>query len=261
MICLRARDDRRFLRDCAAMRMLAMTVVVLVLSSVLQAKVWTTVYRCDEKTLLAPVDPNHPAMYQDIMVGTKLVIVVSSDSSQSWWGSLQYAPRDGENMPLTGRGYNPVRDSFADSCFPAAGKSATARFIDDMGIWCLDLTTSAHPSPGDWFILDYCANGVGTYDLGLYDLDIAWDVPVQLLSFTQVPSCDFDRDGITNFEDFALLASHTSLPHPIVNNPSGAFDLNSDGRADFRDLADFSGHWLERTTCDTPLDPNQPAGL
>jgi hypothetical protein len=45
------------------------------------AKVWATAYRCDETTPLDAVDPNHPAICRDIMVGTRLVIVVKSDSS------------------------------------------------------------------------------------------------------------------------------------------------------------------------------------
>jgi len=241
--------------------MLALTATVLALSVGAQAKVWTTVYRCDEKTPLTPSDPNYPSVYQDIMVGTQLVIVLSSDSRQPWLGSLQYTPKNGEDMPLTGRGYDLNRDSFADSCLPAAGgDKAAVRLLDLMGMWSLDLMTGAFPSSGDWFILDYRADGVGTYDLGLYDLHISWDTPIQVLSFTQVPSCDFDGNGIVDFEDYALLASHELVAEPILDDQNVAFDLNSDGLIDFRDLASFSGHWLERTMCDMPVDPNQATG-
>jgi hypothetical protein len=237
--------------------MLAMTVVVLVLSVGGQARVWTTVYRCDEKTPLAPVDPNDPHVYADIMVGTKLVIIVNSDAGQSWWGSLQYWQEDEMSMSLTGRGYDAGRRSFAGSCLPAAGGSASVRPVDDMGKWCLDLTTSTHPLAGDWFILDYHAKGVGTYDIELYDLNIDWNVPVEVLSFTHVASCDFNGDTTVDFADFALLASYTLPLDPVTDDQANVFDLNSDGLIDLQDLIDFGGHWLERTTCDIPVDPNQ----
>jgi len=48
------------------------------------AKVWTTVYGCDGVTPLEAVDPNHPTVYRDIMVGTRLVLVVSSDQDEYW---------------------------------------------------------------------------------------------------------------------------------------------------------------------------------
>jgi len=100
---------------------------------------------------------------------------------------------------------------------------------------------------------------VGSCDLGLYDVNGDWDVPVELLSFTHVPSCDFDGDGRVGFEDFALLASHNSpMADSITSAEDAVFDLDSDHRIDFRDLAQFSGHWLERTACD---DPNQSPEL
>jgi len=241
----------------AAMRMLAMTVVVLVLSSSLHARAWVTVYRCDEKTPLVSADPNHPHVYTDIMVGSKLVLVVSSDVGESWWGSLQYPEEDEMNMSLTGRGYDTVRRSFAGSCLPAVGRSASVRPFNDLGMSCLDLTTSLLPMPGDWFILDYHAKGVGTYDLWLYDLNVDWTVPVEVLSFIHVPSYDFDGNGIVDFEDFALLASHRPFLNPVTDEQTSVVDPNSAGPIDFQDLVDFGGHWLERTTCDIPIDPNQ----
>jgi hypothetical protein len=84
-------------------------------------------------------------------------------------------------------------------------------------------------------------------------------VPIQTLSFTHVPSRDFNGDTIVNFQDLALLASHWgSKADP--NSPDAAFDLNADRRIDLGDLALFSEYWLERTDCSkAATNPNKPA--
>jgi hypothetical protein len=238
------------------MRMLAMTVVVLALSSVLQAEVRMTVYHCDEKTPLVPPDPNYPQVYGDIMVGTKLVVVISSDARLDFSGFLMF-PDDGV-MSLTGRGYNPKRSTYIDSSLPAAGDEADVVSFIDLGAKGFNLVTGFLPSPGDWFILDYCAERVGSCSLELYDAFGDWSVPIDVLSLTQVPSCDFNGDATVDFEDLALLASHNSPLADSVTDDQAAFDLNSDHAIDLRDLALFSGHWLERIPCDDPsVDPNQ----
>lgn len=240
------------------MRLLATTVVVLVLTMGVQASVWTTVYRCDDKTRLTPVDPNHPFVFREIMVGTRLIIVVSSDSDNQYWvGSLQYAAEDAAKMSLTGRGYDPVRGAFAGSCLPAAGRAADVTTRDSMGIWCLDLTTDPHPLQGDWFVLDYEAKGSGSCDVGFYDLYVDWNLPADVLSFRHTPSRDFDGNGRVDFKDYALLASRMSLSDP-VEEQNALFDLDADGLIDLRDLSSFSDYWLERTGCGVPVEPNEP---
>jgi len=237
--------------------MLAMTLVVLALSSILQAEVRLKVYRCDGKTPLAPADPNHPGVYGDIMVGTKLVIVVSSDSDQIFSGFLEFLT-DGV-MSLTGRGYDPMLMTYVDSPLPASGEDSYVMPMPNEGIMWLSFGTDFLPSPGDWFIFDYRAERVGSCNLGMYDVNGDWDVPIELLSFSHVPSFDFDGDGRVAFKDFALLASH-DLPGsgPLSNARDASFDLDSNRTVDFRDLAQFSEHWLERTAWDAPAEPNQP---
>lgn len=230
------------------MRMLAMMVVVLVLSTGTSARVWTTVYRCDERTPLAPVDPNHPHVYAEIMVGTKLAIVIASDTDDFWWGTLEY-PRDCEmRMSLTARGRIPT---YEGSCLPAAGDGAEMYPIVGPQSLGFEFLNGFDPLPGDWFILDYCAEQVGSCELRLYDLDFAWDVPIEVLSFAHVPSCDFTGDNLVDFEDFALLTLRMSSPRGLAASETDcAFDLNSDRCVDFYDLVQFSGHWLEQIACD-----------
>jgi hypothetical protein len=237
--------------------MLAMTVALLALSSILQAEVRMKVYRCDEKTPLVPIDPNHPGVYGDIMVGTKLTVVVCSDSNKEFSGFLEFLT-DGVTS-LAGRGYDPMLMTYVDSPLPASGEDSYVMPLPNEGVMWLSFGTGVSPSPGAWFVFDYCAERVGSCDLGLYDANGDWGVPVELLSFSHVPSCDFDGNGSVSFKDFALFASH-DLPASgfFSNTQDGMFDLDSNHTLDFRDLAQFSEHWLERTTWDGPAEPNQP---
>jgi hypothetical protein len=132
----------------------------------------------------------------------------------------------------------------------------------DVGVWGIEFSTSILPSPGDWFVVDYRAERAGSYSLFLYDLNLDWIVPVETLCFVHVPSCDFNRDNIVDFEDFASLASCVYSMDSGVNGQDPAFDLNMDSFVDFGDFACFGEHWLERTgNNDSPVDPNQPVGL
>ena len=255
------------------MRKVLVHIVIAILTSPTMADVWTSVYRCDETTPLAQVDPNRPGAYQDIMVGTRLVIVVSSDTGEYWWGHLRLSWDDAQYASLSGRGPTIMPGlsdpEYIDSCLEAAGDGARAwDFSAPQGIgleFC-----SSHDSgvpdfhqavPGDWFIFDYQAEQPGSCEAGLYDPSTSYDVPIETLCFTHVPSRDFDGDTIVNFEDLALLAGHW---HTTVgqdrSSPEAVFDLNSDSHVDTDDLALFSEYWLEPTDCsDALLDADSPS--
>ncbi len=249
------------------MRTLFVLVIAVAVTPMALAKVWTTVYRCDETTPLAAVDPNHPTVYRDIMVGTRLVILVSSDQGGYWFGNLLSSWDDAPYGALTGRGYlatlpgTTVKGpSYKDSLLPSAGKQARARpYAGQFGIG-LEFYSDPVAVPGDWFIFDYQATQLGSCDLGLYDLLASYDVPLETLSFTHVPSRDFNVDAIVNFQDLALLASRCgAVVEPDPNAPDASFDLDSNGRIDLGDIASFSEYWLERTDCRSPgADPNNP---
>ena len=246
------------------MRMVFALAVIVAVAPLTPANVRTTAYRCDEMTPLEVVDPNRPGVYRDIMVGTRLVIVVSSDTGGYWLGHLRLSGDDAEYAALAGRGLTAVPEvdmtEYRDSCLEAAGEGATARDYSSVCGIGFEFQTSPYPPviPGDWFIFDYRAVRVGYCAVGLYDPVAGFDVPIETLSFTHVPSRDFDGDTIVNFEDLALLAGHwrTTVGHD-PNSPEAVFDLNSDSRVDADDLALFSEYWLERTDCnDAVLDPN-----
>ena len=237
------------------------------------AKVWITAYRCDETTPLAAFDPNYPTVYEDIMVGTRLALIVRSDTGGYWRGRLQLSSDDTEYATLSGRGYIATQPgstlfypNYQGSCLAAAGGRAQVRSVTNvLGTGFELLTripgTPARTSPtvaGDWFVIDYRAQQVGVCDVALYDLDVNFYAPTQTLSFTHVPSRDFNSDAVVNFQDFTRLASSwNSATPPDPNSPETAFDLDGNARVDFRDIALFSEYWLERTDCSGPADdPN-----
>jgi hypothetical protein len=254
------------------MRTLFVLVIGVTIVSPVLARVWTTVYRCDETTPLEAVDPNHPTIYRDIMVGTRLVIVVSSDAPgiygdhQLWSGGLVISLDDWQRGTLSGRRYDQKRRNYDGSLLAAAGPAGAGTvvyreyFQPDTGNG-FDLGVSQFSFAGDWFVFDYHAEQTGFCDVGLYDYHASFDVPLETLSFTHVPSRDFNGDTIVNFQDFALLASRCRagvMPDP--NGLDAPFDLDSDGRIDPGDIASFSEYWLERTDCPQPIpDPNAPS--
>jgi hypothetical protein len=244
-----------------AMKKLAVLAVAAALTSAAGAKVWTSVYRCDGTTPLASVDPNHPNVYRDIMAGTRLVIVVSSDAKGAWFGGLLLSWDDSVYGELVGIGYNQKTRNYDGSCLAAAGPTAFTRIFQippkKIG---LQFNTQGGSVPGDWFVVDYRAEQVGPCDVGLYDLSASANVPIETVHFTHVPSRDFNGDGIVDFKDFALLSSRWhSGAAPDPNRADAAFDLNSDGHLDIGDLALFSEYWLERTECKPTADPNNPS--
>ncbi len=245
---------------------------VLVLAAALTpkatAKVWVTVYQPDGKTPLAVVDANYPDVYRDIMVGTRLALVVSSDRSEYWLGTLLLSGDDVNDARLSGRGLtppppdSPLRFSaYKDSSLSAAGTNAHVRDIG--GIYGVGLEfrndvsphiTGGHPAyPGDWFVVDYYAERAGPCTVRLYRSAVGPDVLLQTLSFTHVPSRDFNRDTVVNFTDFARLASQWRSAADPSQSPTAAFDLDADGRVEPADLASFGRYWLAQS--DVPVTP------
>jgi hypothetical protein len=244
------------------MKKLFVLALAAALTPVAAGKVWVSVYQHDGKTPLAAVDADHPNVYRDIMVGTRLTLVIRSDSSASFLGRLQLSWDDAKYGKLSGRGLTPpppgspvTFSTYKDSSLNAAGTQAYVRdvqSIDGIGLALSSdhssyITGGGHGAyPGDWFVVDYYAEQVGVCHVGLYDPFISPKAPTQTLTFTHVPSRDFDHDAVVNFTDFARFASHwRSAVHPDPDQTT-AFDLNTDGRIDLADLAAFSQRWLER---------------
>lgn len=244
------------------MRVFVAIAISIVFASFASAEVFVNVYRCDGKTPLAAKDPNTPNVYSDIMVGTKLVLVVSSDRPQGknyWAGGLQCTWDDWERGKLMGREWydpNDLGGNYRGSCLPAAGIRPLVVFAECAGPDCsrvgFDLATHLNALAGDWFVIDYIAEKVGSCDVGLFDYALGLDVVSETLSFTHVPSRDFDGNGVVNFADFASLASRWPQPVDPNTDPACPYDLDADQLIGPSDLAMFADYWLERTDCAAP---------
>lgn len=221
--------------------------IAFAISQIAMGEVSTKVYLADGKTHLELADPNTPFVYRDIMVGTKLAIVISSDAAGSWSGSLVIIGENRNYGLLSARDYNDTTHDWAGSRFPAAGNTAYVWEWTEPDFQGFDLESTHSPKAGDWFIIDYTATSVGVCNIAFYDHTVSWVDPVYYLTFTHVPTCDFNSDDKVNFTDFAVFTSSWRLTD--CNNPSwckGA-DLNMDDNVDGADLLLFAKYWLEST--------------
>jgi len=260
--------------------MLGALAISVVLASIASADVFVKVYRCDGVTPLPLKDPNTLNVYSDIMVGTRLVLVVSSDEpwnkeewvggefdhrTYGWWGGLLCTWDNWQRGKLLGRGYDPnsAKLSYRDSCLPAAGIPSTAyphgpsAVFKERPKWVgFELETLPDVVAGDWFVLDYVAENVGSCDLSVFDYWLSLTVPQETLTFNHVPSRDFNGDHIVNFADFASLASAWRQPADPNAPPTYPCDLDGDQLIGPSDLAMFADYWLEQTDCAAAIEPN-----
>jgi hypothetical protein len=236
-----------FLQEARVKKLLALTLVLgTVTTSV--AQVTLEVYEADGET---PFDCN-----DDVMVGTKLALVVSSDSNDYWSGGLFIAGQDRLLGTLAGRGLDPndpnARDH-SDSHYEDAGDFAIVTGWNDSSIWGFDLYTfypvdgnsvDHNTVVGDWFVIDYQADEVGDCDVGFYDYNISWDEPNYSLTFSHSPTRDLNFDEKVNFIDFATFASKWNATDCNDPNWYDGADLDRDGDVDHDDLRFFDEYWL-----------------
>jgi hypothetical protein len=221
--------------------------ILLIMASAASGEVSTRVQLMDSNLPLEPADPCIPYIYQDIMVGTRLSIIVSSDTGGYWNGGLLIADANRNYGVLSGRDYNDITMDYEGSRFPAA--NVWARVWD----WQEDLKSGFVLSgdgdaiAGDWFIIDYLAATIGDCNVGVFDFDnISPELPVYEISFHQVRTRDFNGGGIVNFADLALFASYWQQTG--CNEPEWCegTDLDINGKVDANDLMLFCNYWLER---------------
>jgi hypothetical protein len=252
---------------------LTLTLAMLMVSTA-AAAVSVQVYRADEATPLEWADPNIADVFRDIMVGTRLALFFISDTEEIMWsGGIQISWDDWARGTVTGRGYNEITRNYDGSILPALSKDT---FIcDSPGSNAMHISLGIDTGlVGEWIVLDYQAQALGTCSMGVYAVEAggvspgfnpmlddpppARNVWIQALSFNHVPSRDYSGDAIVNFTDFAVWAARCH--EPIVLDPNSTTpeeDLNGDDIVDGTDLALFCEYWLERTDLpETVEDPN-----
>lgn len=219
-----------------AKQLLPVLAIMLGIISIAAGTISTTVFLRDSNTPLELVDPNISHVYRDIMVGTKLKIVVSSDTNEYWSGDL------GLEEAYWPYGILTPRDPL-----PAAGDLSAIFEEEESGIKWISLNTGYDDREvGDWFIIDYNAADIGDFNIVFYDYNISWD-PNYYICFTNVRSRDFNYDTIVNFRDYGILISHWQDTNCEDSGGCDGTDLDVDDNVDINDLMLFCEFWLERT--------------
>jgi len=190
-------------------------------------------------------DGNTPFDGRDIMVGTRLTIIISSDVNEYWVGDLAITGEDINYGVLSARDFNEITGDWEGSRFPAVGSNARVWDWEETGIDGFSFNGDDESVPGDWFIIDYTATNIGDCNVDFYE----WFVhdPNRDISFFYVRTRDFNNDTKVDFADFSILASHWREADCSDPNWCGGTDLDTDGNVDPNDLMLFVEYWLERT--------------
>ncbi len=229
-------------------KLLILSLFITISSSLVWGQVTLEVYESDGET---PFDCN-----DDIMVGTELRIIVSSDSNDYWSGGLFITGEDRAFGTLAGRGLDPndlnTRD-YSDLHYEDAGEFAIVTAWKDSSIWGFDLYTfypidgnsdSNSTVAGDWFIIDYEADEVGDCNVGFYDYSISWSDPNYFLSFSHSPTRDLNFDEKVDFADYAIFALQWHANDCNDPNWCDGADLDRDGDVAYDDLGFFVDYWV-----------------
>ncbi|MCK4997877.1 MAG: hypothetical protein KAS23_00025 [Anaerohalosphaera sp.] len=233
------------------MRTIITIMAFILIASMAAAQITMEVYESDGTTIFDN---------RNIWTGTQLKLIVSSDSSEFWYGGLFIAGSNRNLAYLSGSGNDPNSRDYEDCHLLAAGSNAMVTRWEDSTIEGFDLFSSYDddPTSGDWFVIDYIASSPGDPNVGFYDYDISWVIANSSVTFHQVPKADFNADGVVDYIDFAMLAKHweeSTCPDPAECQ---IVDLNSDDVVDANDLILFADDWLWGIPEPEPEDPNGP---
>ncbi len=193
-------------------------------------------------------DGNTPFDGGDIMVGTKLTIIVSSDADGEWPCDLAIQGENRNYGLLLGRDFNESSGHYDGSIFENAIGTAGYVYLwhdDYLEIDGFSYTGDLDAVAGDWLIFDYNATNVGDCNVGLYEwfsMDPIYEIP-----FSHVRTRDFDNDTIVSFSDFSVLAFYWQETDCNDPNWCQGTDLDTDSDVDVNDLMLFCEYWLERT--------------
>ena len=219
-------------------KMIALSVLLFCITSAAIGGISTTVCLADGNT---------PLEYQEIMVGTNLTIIVSSDANGYWDGGLFIRDPYRDYGVLSGRDYNDTTNDWEGSRSEAAGDGACVYNWEDDVMSGFDLYGDNDAVVGDWFIIDYNATNVGDCNVGFYDYSVSMEYPIYSIEFTHVRTRDFNEDTKVDFADFAILASYWQETGCSDPNWCEGTDLNTDSNVDVNDLMLFCEYWLEKT--------------
>lgn len=215
------------------------------MASTAMSEVSTRLQLIDSKMSIPLNDPCVPNVYKDIMVGTRLSIIVSSDTGGYFSGGLFIVDANQNYGDLS------CRDCISIECrcsiFPDAGVGAGVLSWDDGHLNGYVVNSPDDANAGDWFIIDYIAANIGLSRIGIFDDNYSLEQPVYEIFLNQVRTRDFNNDSVVDFTDLALFASYWLQTGCNEPDWCGGSDLDTDGDVNTSDLILFSGFWLDRT--------------
>jgi hypothetical protein len=207
------------------------------------------------------IDGVTPFDGREVMVGTRLTFVVSSDSEGYWSGGLFLSGQNRALGLLSARDSDPNSRDWTGSHYPAAGDFAKVSKWNDSNIWGFDMyTDDSNSMPGDWFVFDYEAIGAGETNVAFYEYDVNWDGPNYFVNLVQSPTRDFNDDGTVNLLDYSELSFNWLAADCNGPNWCGRTDITRDGYVDVDDLTSFADYWLWSTLYVGPYGPEPPEG-
>ncbi|MBN1764518.1 MAG: hypothetical protein JW860_04610 [Sedimentisphaerales bacterium] len=194
---------------------------------------------------------------RDLMVGSTLTLIVSSNDNGYWNGGLFVAGIDRDLANVYARGWDPNTGDWAGSRFDAAGNEAIVWEYFDSWIWGIDMYTDENAQADNWFIVDYHAVGIGDPNVGFYDYNESWDEPRSCIYFHHSPSRDFNNNDLVNLEDFYIMTSFWLEQDCRENSACELVDLDLNGIIEMNDLFLFSEYWLWGASAVTLPEPPQ----
>lgn len=241
------------------MKKLVILTFILGIAPIVFGQVSLQVYEADEVT---PFDCN-----SNVMAGSKLVLIVSSDSNDCWSGGLYITGQERLLGTLAGRDKDPDSRDWTGSRYTDAGDFAIVTAWKDSDMFGYDFYTfypvdgyseANSTVPGDWFIIDYFADEVGECNVGFYDYDISWTEPNYLVIFSNVPTRDLNSDDVVDFHDFALFSSRWNGSDCGDPDWCAGADIDRNGDVDHKDLCLFVEYWLWPDSSNEPDEPCSP---
>jgi len=188
-------------------------------------------------TRVCLADANTPFIDRDIMVGTRLTIIVSSDANEDYLPcDLGIKESDGAYGILSDP--NLLESAGDGAMLYASVWPSTTEQVEGFSY-------SGGGYIGDWFKVDYIATAVGDCNVGFYE----WFAmePTYEISFSHVRTRDFDGSTIVDLADFRVLASNWQSTGCIDPNWCDGTDLDASTVVDANDLILFGEYWLEKT--------------
>ena len=220
-------------------------IILFITASALRGEVSTKLQLIESNSPIQLRDPCVPNVYIDIMVGTRLSIIVSSDTGGYWSGGLFIVDANQNYGLLSCRDNNSIE--CGGSILPYAGIGASAFSWEGDFFKGYVLNSSDDANAADWFIIDYLATNIGSCSIGIFDDNYSLDVPIYEIFLNQVRTRDFNNDNVVNFPDLAFLAYYWLQTGCSGPDWCQGCDLDTNGDVDANDLLLFSEFWLKRT--------------